>query len=407
MLRIKTRNLKKYKDIVGESYIDELYGVADPLYGKEIVHINSTLYGGGVAMILNSLVPLMNELGISAEWHQIKGNPDFFVTTKMIHNALQGADIELTNHRKEIFVKNNELNAIYTHFEDSDCVIIHDPQPLPLITCYQKTQPWIWRIHIDISSKNENCWKFLKKFISKYDHMVISMEKYKQKIKMPQTVIMPSIDPFNYTNIELSNSEIDRYLKKYEIDQDKPIITQISRFDKWKDPLGVIKAFKIIREKFDCKLILLGNIAQDDPEGREIYNDIKNKAEGMKDVSVLVVDSSFLVNALQKIASVVIQKSIREGFALTVSEALWKGTPVVGSNVGGIPLQILDGKTGFLVNDEKECANRVLQLLNNPKLAEEIGMNGKEHVRKNFLITRHLMDYIKLLRREVIHYKVY
>ncbi|MFX1385570.1 MAG: glycosyltransferase [Promethearchaeota archaeon] len=398
--------LKKFAKIVGFDYINKLIEESRPLYDKNIVHVNSTLYGGGVVEILNDLVIMMNELGIDAEWHQIKGSPEFFTTTKIIHNALQGAKKGLSSMRKRIYLEVNRRNSIYNHLEDTDCVIIHDPQPLPIINYYKKRQPWIWRCHIDLSARNERVWNILHKFVNKYDAMIVSMDKYKQMVDLPQEIIMPSINPFNDKNRELSEKKINHYLKKYGIENDKPIISQISRFDRWKDPIGVVNAFKIIKKKFDCRLVLLGNMAQDDPEGQEIYQELLKHVENEPDIIVSTAESSLLVNTLQTISKVVIQKSIKEGFALTVSEALWKGTPVVGGNVGGIPLQIIDDKSGYLVNSVEECADRVLKLLKNPDLAEKMGKAGKEHVRKNFLMTRHLMDYIKLLKRIAINYKV-
>ncbi|MFX1257527.1 MAG: glycosyltransferase [Promethearchaeota archaeon] len=398
--------LKKFAKIVGFDYIDNLVKESKPLYDKSIVHVNSTLYGGGVVEILNDLVIMMNELGIDTEWHQIKGSPEFFTTTKIIHNALQGARKRLSPKRRKIYIEVNRRNSIFNHLEDTDCVIIHDPQPLPIINFYRKRQPWIWRCHIDLSARNELVWNFLQKFINKYDAMIVSMNKYKQVVDLPQVIIMPSINPFNDKNKELSEKEINHYLKKYGIERNKPIITQISRFDRWKDPIGVVKAFKLIKKKFDCQLVLLGNMAQDDPEGQELYQKLMNHVENEPDIVVSTAESSLLVNTLQTISKVVIQKSIKEGFALTISEALWKGTPVVGGNVGGIPLQIIEGKTGYLVNSVEECADRVLKLLKNPTLAEKMGKAGKEHVKKNFLMTRHLMDYIKLLKTQVINYKI-
>ena len=300
----------------------------------------------------------------------------------------------------------NRRNSIFNHLENTDCVIIHDPQPLPIVSYYKKRQPWIWRCHIDLSERNKHVWTFLQKFVNQYDAMIVSMEKYKQAVDLPQEIIMPSINPFNDKNKELSEKRINHYLKKYGIERDKPIITQISRFDRWKDPIGVVNAFKFIKKKFDCKLVLLGNMAQDDPEGQVIYQELMKHVENEPDIVVSTVESSLLVNTLQTISKVVIQKSIKEGFALTVSEALWKGTPVVGGNVGGIPLQIIDGKTGYLVNSVEECADRVLKLLKNPNLAEKIGNAGKEHVKKNFLMTRHLRNYVELLKKLVINYKV-
>jgi len=309
--------LKKFTKIVGFDYINNLIEQSKPLYDKNIVHVNSTLYGGGVVEILNDLVIMMNELGIDAEWHQIKGSPEFFTTTKIIHNALQGAKKGLSSMRKRIYLEVNRRNSIYNHLEDTDCVIIHDPQPLPIINFYKKRQPWIWRCHIDLSARNECVWNVLQKFINKYDAMIVSMDKYKQVVDLPQEIIMPSINPFNDKNRELSEKKLNHYLKKYSIECDKPIITQISRFDRWKDPIGVVNAFKIIKKKFDCKLVLLGNMAQDDPEGQDIYQELMKHVENESDIIVSTAESSLLVNTLQTISKVVIQKSIKEGFALT------------------------------------------------------------------------------------------
>ena len=398
--------MPKFAPIIGYSTVSKLIELAKPLYDKRIVHVNSTLYGGGVVEILNDLVILMNELGIDTEWHQIKGTPDFFTTTKIIHNALQGARKGLSKLRKEIYLEVNRRNSIYNHLEDTDCVIIHDPQPLPIVEFYNKKQPWIWRCHIDIAHRNMHVWKFLKNFIDHYDAMIVSMDQYKQLVDLPQHIIPPSISPFNEKNMDLSDDQIVSYLQSFGIETNKPIISQISRFDNWKDPIGVVEAYKIIKKKYDCRLVLLGNMAQDDPEGQEIYGNLMTHVENEPDITVSTAESSILVNALQRFSKVVIQKSIREGFALTVSEALWKETPVVGGNVGGIPLQIIDGKTGFLVNTVEECADRVLRLLKDPDLAKKLGEAGKEHVKKNFLMTRHLEDYINLLRKFVINYKI-
>lgn len=406
MLKLKPNKLDKYREIIGDEKIDELYDLASPLDKKQIVHVNTSLYEGGIAMILSSLIPLMNELGISTEWHQVKGKSDFFVTTKMIHNALQGANIEISDRRKKVYLEVNEENAVFTHFEYHDCVIIHDSQPLPLISCFKKKQPWIWRCHIDLSRRNEAVWNYLLQFILKYDHLILSLSQDLQKIQMPQSVIMPSIDPYSYVNQELKKSDIENTLKRYEIEHDKPIIAQISRFDRWKDPLGVVEVFKKVKEKIDCKLILLGNIVQSDEEGHEIYEELITNIREIPDVQVLSIQSNFLVNALQREADVIIQKSIREGFGLTVSESMWKQTPVVASNVGGIPYQVIDGKTGYLVNNIDECASRVVKLLKNPKLAQEMGKNGKDYVKTHFLITRQLEDYVKLLRLVLLHYKI-
>ncbi len=397
--------LNAFKDIVGEEYIDKLHEESYPLIDKHVDHVNSTLYGGGVSILLDSLIILMNELEIRTEWHVIKGTPDFFGITKSIHNALQGGKVELSDHQKEIYLENNLRNTFHSIIEDNDCVIIHDPQPLPLISFYRKKQPWLWRCHIDISNKYHSVWNYLENFITRYDGMIVSMEKYKQDIGVPQYIIPPSIDPFSFINKELKDSELDKILNKYGIERNKPLICQISRFDKWKDPVGVIETFKKARQRVDCKLVLLGNMAQDDPEGQQIYEEVLAHAKGNKDIEIYTTESGYLVNALQRVADIILQKSLREGFALTISEALWKRTPVIGGNVGGIPLQVIDGKTGFLVNNIDECADRIVKLIKDPKLRKEMGANGRQHVKKNFLITRHLMDYVKLLRKVMIHYR--
>lgn len=392
--------LNDYRKIVGDEKIDEIIREAKPLRGKYIVHINSTFYGGGVAEILDSLVYLMNQIEIKAGWRLIKGIPSFFDITKSFHNGCQGADTKLTAKVKEIYEGTNFHNSTFMHLEKNDAVIIHDPQVLPLIKFYKKNQPWIWRCHIDITKPNKKLWNYLKKFINLYDEMIISDECYHKKdIEIPQTIIMPSINPLNERNKRLSKQKAKAILSKHGIKFDKPIISQISRFDIWKDPRGVIESFKKIRKTVDCQLVLLGNLATDDPEGFKTHQEIIKKAKGQKDITILLADDILAVNALQTVSEIVLQKSLREGFALTVSEALWKGTPVIGGNVGGIPNQIINGKNGYLVNNVEECANRTIELLRDDKLRKKMGKFGREFVRENFLITRHLLDYIKMLKR--------
>jgi trehalose synthase len=394
-----TLSLKDYKDIVGEELIQNIYGEATPLDKKHVEHINSTYYGGGVAEILNSLTLLMNDVGIRTGWRLLKGHPDFFNVTKKFHNSLQGENIVLSENKKRIYMECNEINSIIMHIDFADCIIIHDPQPLPLINFYEKKQPWIWRGHIDLSNPNKVLWDYLKQFIEKYDAAIVSMEQYKQPdLQKPYHIIHPSIDPLTTKNRPIPDATIKKYLSKFGVDLDKPIISQVSRFDKWKDPLGVVKAFEIIKKQVNCKLVLLGSMATDDPEGDVIYNKMMEKLKDDKDIIIINFADDFLVNCLQRASNVVIQKSLKEGFGLTVTEALWKGTPVVAGNVGGIPLQVIDGKNGYLVNDIKECADRTIKLLKDPKLREEMGKFGVEHVKENFLITRHLMDYIRLLK---------
>ncbi|MDD5061624.1 MAG: glycosyltransferase [Candidatus Marinimicrobia bacterium] len=392
-----------YRGIVGDKVITGIFQQARALYGKKIIHLNSTYMGGGVAEILNSLVPLMNDVGLNTGWRIIRGNPDLFTITKKFHNALQGDPINLSEIKKEIYIKASEDFSIYTHL-DHDCVIIHDPQPLPLIRYYIKNSPWIWRCHIDISHPNPQLWDFLKSFIMKYDLAIVSHESYKKDdIYIGQKVIPPVIDPLSPKNKELSEKDIQRFLKKFGIPTDKPLITQISRFDKWKDPEGVIRVFKKVKKQVDCRLILCGSMATDDPEGMKIYQRVVNLSNHLiesGDIIPITSENNILVNSLQRYSDVIIQKSIREGFGLVVAEALWKKAAVVASNVGGIPLQVIEGETGFLCEprDEEAFAERIVQLIKDKKLVEKLGRNAKEHIRENFLITRLLSNYLEVIQ---------
>ncbi len=396
------KSLDDYSEIVGDQVLSSIYRKARKLTGKHVLHINATYQGGGVAEILGSVVVLMNDIGIDTGWRILHGTPDFFAITKKFHNALQGSPINLTEIKKRLYIRANEDFSMFTHI-DHDYVIVHDPQPLPLIKYYAKKQPWIWRCHVDLSTSNNAIWDFLKKFILRYDVVIMSSEKYRRgDLPVEQRIIQPAIDPLSPKNVEISQRDISKYLKKFGIPRDKPLITQISRFDKWKDPEGVIQVFKLVKKKVDCRLVLCGSMAADDPEGWMIYEKVERKAKDLienKDVILITSENSILVNALQRVSAVIIQKSTREGFGLTVTEALWKGTPVVTSNIGGIPLQVKDGENGFLVEvgDKKGFAERIIQLLKNPDLTEEMGKKGKEIVRKNFLITRILSDYLDLL----------
>ena len=395
------RNLEDYRKIVGDVVITEIYKKARKLYNKHVVHINSTYQGGGVAEMLSRLIPLMNSVGVDAGWRILHGNPDFFTITKKFHNALQGEKINFSELKKSIYLETNEEFSVYTHI-NHDCVIIHDPQPLPLINFYRKLQPWIWRCHIDLSHPNEEVWDFLKNFILRYDLVIVSDKNYKRKdLPVEQVIIPPAIGPLSSKNISLKNEVISKYLKKFKISTDKPIITQISRFDKWKAPEGVIDVFELVKQKIDCRLILCGNMATDDPEGLIIFDKVQKKAKEYiekGDIILITSNNNIMVNVLQRISSVIIQKSIKEGFGLTVAEALWKGTPVVASNVGGIPSQIIDGQNGFLVEptDNQGFADRIIEILSNPSLAKELGEKGKETVKNKFLITRLLIDYLNL-----------
>ncbi len=394
--------IEEYARFVSDKDMFEIYKAARRLYGRTVVHTNSTYYGGGVAEILSALVPLMNDIGIPTGWRLLRGTPDFFDITKKFHNALQGDPLNLTEIKKKIYIQTNVDFSMYNHI-DHDCVIVHDPQPLPSIKFYRKTQPWIWRVHIDLSRPHPKLWDFLKNYILKYDVAIFSSAKYKRKdLPVEQRIIHPAIDPLSTKNMDLSEKTIEKYLKKFNIPTNKPILCQISRFDKWKDPEGVVKIFKRVKEKIDCRLVLCGCMATDDPDSYQTYERLKKNTDNMvKDGDIILITSenNILVNSLQRRSAVILQKSLREGFGLTVAEALWKEKPVVASNVGGIPLQIKDEENGFLVEPHniKGFADRVIEIFKNPKLARQLGKKGRESVAKKFLITRLLWDYLELI----------
>jgi trehalose synthase len=404
MAKVSVLSLDRFGDILGDEAIENIYAEASSLSEETLVHINSTYQGGGVAEILNSLIILMNDVGIKTDWRVLHGNPDFFSVTKKFHNALQGEKINLTDLKKKIYYITNANNAIFTHL-NHDFVIVHDPQPLPIITCYKKRQSWVWRCHIDISDPMKALWNYLKMFILKYDAMIVSMDKFRERDLpdhiMPQYIIRPSINPLNIKNANISESTISKYMEKMGITQDKPIISQVSRFDKWKDPEGMVRIFRLIKKKVDCKLVLMGSMATDDPEGQDIFENVEKTVGDDKDIHLVMNAPDIAVNALQRASSVVIQRSLKEGFAITVSEALWKGTPVVASSVGGIPSQVIDGKDGYLLEpmDLDGFADKIIHLINNPDVAKKMGQYGRNHVKNNFLITRHLLDYIHLMKK--------
>ena len=400
------RTLEDHRPIVGDDVISGLYRRAENLRGKRVLHVNSTYQSGGVAEMIVSLVPLMNSIGIDTCWNILHGDDKFFAITKNFHNALQGQAVAFSGEEKDLYIRTNEAFSGQMTI-DHDLVVIHDPQPLPLIRFYRKSQPWVWRCHVDLSNPDPALWEFLKDFILDYDRMVISHENYRRRgMTMEQWICRPAIDPLSEKNRDLSGSEIAGLLAKYGVPTDKPLVTQISRFDKWKDPQGVVEVFCEVRKHVDCRLVLCGSMAPDDPEGREIYRQVEDAARSLidaGDVILITAEDHLLVNALQRASAVILQKSLREGFGLTVTEGLWKGRPVIASRVGGIPLQIQDGVTGFLLApaDTEGFARRVRQILKNPELGERLGRAGKEHVRQHFLITRLLSDYLDMLNEEL------
>ncbi|MDD5254732.1 MAG: glycosyltransferase [Candidatus Omnitrophica bacterium] len=387
--------IEEYAPLVGQSVIDDLRLLAERLKGKVVQHINSTSVGGGVAEILNRMVPLLRELGVDTCWDLIKGGSQFFDVTKKFHNVLHGRPEEITQRDFDIFMETSLLNIeeVNTH---GDIVFVHDPQPIALVRKKQENK-WIWRCHIDVSEPHQKVWGFLMEFISQYHAAVFSSPSFSRRLPVRQFLVAPSIDPLSDKNRELPLEVIDKVLEKYGIVRDKPIITQISRFDRLKDPVGVIEAFLQVKKYIDCQLILAGGTATDDPEGAKVYEEVMEKAKKDTDIHILLLPQNDIeVNALQRASDVIMQKSLKEGFGLTVSEALWKAKPVVASNVGGIPLQVTHKYSGLLCHSIDGAAFAIKQLLNSPAYAKKLGENGREHVRNNFLLTRHLKDYMLL-----------
>lgn len=395
-------SLNNYASIIGDNETEKIKALAEKISKASVCHVNSTSFGGGVAEILHRLVPLMCDIGLNADWRVIQGSDEFFNVTKTIHNGLQGMNISLTEQMRKTYLKCNESNAHELDL-DHQFVVIHDNQPAAIISYYSaRTGKWVWRCHIDFSAPNMAMWRFLAPYVQLYDAAIFSMQKYvRPDLKTPKiAIIPPSIDPLGNKNKEISESLTSKILERYDVDPNKPIITQVARFDPWKDPLGAIDVYRIVKKKIpDVQLLLISSMAHDDPEGWFYYE--KTARHAGEDYNIhlltdLIGVKDLEVNAFQRATNVALQMSTREGFGLSVTEALWKGVPVIGREVGGIPLQIIDGSTGFLVSDVKEAAEKTLHLLKHPEEAKRIGGKGRKYVLKNFLITRHLKDYLKL-----------
>ncbi|MGC8595408.1 MAG: glycosyltransferase [Candidatus Kryptoniota bacterium] len=390
--------IKQYKDIVGEAVISELYSLGEKAGRFALKHVNSTAVGGGVAEILTRMVPMLNELGVRSDWDVIRGGEKFFSITKKMHNALHGVNLHFEKEDFDYFVEINRNNAQSMNF-DADVIFIHDPQPIVLVEKRENLlNKWVWRCHIDFSEPDEQVWLFLKDYIEKYDAVIFSAPAFSRPLLTRQVLISPSIDPLSDKNRELDANLVQSVFDRFGIDRKRPVITQISRFDYLKDPVGVIKAYKLVKKYVNCQLVLAGGGATDDPEGEKVLSDVRNAADGDEDIFVLLLppSSDVEINALQRGSTVILQKSLREGFGLTVAEALWKSKPVVASAVGGIPLQIKHKYNGILTHSIEGTAYWIKQLINEPKYAAELGQNGREHIRQNFLITRHLRDYLLL-----------
>jgi trehalose synthase len=395
------KTLADYTHIVGRSLIEEIRELAEPLRGRRVVHLSATAFGGGVSEILYTLVPLMRDVGLEVEWQVIYGREEFFNATKIMHNALQGNPQDLTEDQWATWSQYNEMNARELS-RGWDVCIVHDPQPAALFKLVpEKATGWVWRCHIDVSTPNPDTMDRLLPFIDSYPQSLFHVEGYVPAgMNGGVNIVPPAIDPLAPKNMALSLEDAVFVCKQFGIDTTRPMICQVSRFDPWKDPLGVIDAYRIVKEAVpDVQLALVGSMASDDPEGWDFYNSTLAHADGDPDIHILNNFNNvgaIEVNAFQSLAEVVIQKSTREGFGLTVSEALWKGRPFIGGNVGGIPLQVVDGESGYLVDNVDACAARILDILRDPALGKSLGLRGKEHVRAHFLTPRYLRDYLKI-----------
>jgi len=394
-----TLRLKDYEPVVGADVLQELYVLADRVKGRRLQNINSTSVGGGVAEILTRLIPLLRDLGVDATWDVIKGDQAFFNVTKAFHNALHGKREEITEQMFDIFRETTEMNLRGMAL-NGDVTLIHDPQPAGLVLRRKDAGGrWIWRCHIDVSAPDPRVWEFLWPYVEQYDAAIFSMPDFAQQLSVPQYMVAPSIDPLSDKNKELAPEFIEAVLEKYGLNPERPILTQISRFDRLKDPLGVMEAYRMVKKRHDCQLVLAGGGAPDDPEGEEVLREVRERAASDADIHILDLPpfSDLEINALVRGSTIVLQKSIKEGFGLTVSEALWKRKPVIGGAVGGIKLQIINGVTGFLVHSPEGAAKRLAQLLSDPAFRQRLGDNGYLHVKQNFLITRHVKDYMLVM----------
>lgn len=395
--------LETYEQVAGTDVIAQLRQLAAPLAGAKVVHVNSTRVGGGVAEILTKLIPLTQELGIDTHWEVITGESEFFECTKGMHNTLQGNRIRIGESLLRVYEETNARNAeiLQPKLQDADFVFIHDPQPAPLLGYFPSRKgKWVWRCHIDASHPYRPVWKYLHQFVAPYDASIFSLAAFAQELPHPQYLIPPSIDPLSEKNVELESDVIQKIYTEYELDPKRPMVAQISRYDRFKDPIGVIHAYYLAKQYLPAlQLVLAGGGATDDPEGQIVLNEVLAAAQGDPDIHVLLLpsDAHQQINALQRAADIVLQKSIREGFGLTVTEAMWKGKPVIGGDIGGIRLQVINHHTGFLVNTPEGAALRIRYLLNQPEKIHMMGAKAQAFVRDNFLITRHLREYLTLM----------
>jgi trehalose synthase len=397
-----TSPLAAYEGIVGPAVLRQLRQLGEKLSGTRVVHVNSTREGGGVAEILEWMTPIMRELGLDASWEVIDGNHRFFETTKSMHNSLQGANVAIPVKGWKTYEDVNARNfkRLRPILEEADIVFIHDPQPAPLLRqCTRRKGKWIWRAHIDISRPFRPVWKNLRPIMEGYDASIFSMAEFAQPLPHPQFLVPPSIDPLSEKNRDLAPAEIDAVRTEYGLDLSRPLLVQISRFDRFKDPVGVIEAYRLVRKVLPVQLVLAGGGATDDPEGKAVLEDVLEAAGNDPDVHILLLPPGAhkTINALQRLATIVLQKSTKEGFGLTVTEGMWKGKPIIGGDVGGIRLQVVNHHTGFLVNTPEGAAHRIRYLLHHRDDIERMGATGREFVREHFLLTRHIREYLTLI----------
>jgi trehalose synthase len=393
-------HLDDYRHIIGQGQVDALRFLARELEGRTVKMVNSTSVGGGVAEMLNRLVPLLTELEVPTHWDVITGGNDFFEVTKAFHNALHGTSYELTKAAQEIFLMYSEQNREKMQFAE-EVVVIHDPQPVALVRKRQAGKArWVWRCHIDLSNPDAHVWEFLRPFVEQYDAAIFSSQSFARQLPIPQYLFYPCIDPLSEKNKELEDSVVQKVCDEFGIDRSRPIVTQVSRFDRLKDPVGVVQAYRLARKYVDCQLVLAGGGAKDDPEGAVVLEEVKEAAGDDPDIIILNLPPwcALEINAIQRASTLVVQKSIREGFGLTVTEALWKGKPIIAGAVGGIPNQIIHRLTGVLVHSVEGCAFQIRYLLTHPEFARRIGANGREHVKENFLMTSNVKRWLLLFR---------
>jgi trehalose synthase len=397
-LHLGSTSLDEYRDVSPKGTVDFLYRLSDLVKGKSFLHVNAVRYGGGMSEVLRRLVPMMTALGIDARWEVIAGTQEFFAVMSRLTQALQGQDEKISQEMYQTYREINERNAQALNLE-ADMVMVYDHQPAGLVE-FRGGGSWLWRCHLDLAQPQRRAWMFLRRHVLKYDAAIFSLSGFAQRLPIPKFLIYPSIDPLSPKNRDMSRTEITQIMDSLRIPRTKPILLQVAKFERFKDPLGAIRAYRIVKKHHDCQLVLAGSGVMHDPEGEAVLAELREAAGRDPDIHLIQLppEADLEINALQRVATVVLQKSVKEGFGLTVSEAMWKGKPVVGGTAGGIAAQIIDDVTGYVVHSVEGAGFRMRHLLNNPSLINRMGAAAREHVRRNFLITRQLADYLALLK---------